>query len=79
MRKNYSGSDLGQDGNNANTLLAAGVYNQYKVVVCRNYYGEIQEEERIIEGETFERAKFGFNNTSLFWRVVHAKYFETIS
>jgi len=53
-------------------VLAAGVYNKYKVLVRRNYYGEIQEEERIIEGETFERAKFEFNNTSLFWRVVHA-------
>ena len=58
--------------NSTNAVLAAGVYNKYKVVVRRNYYGEIQEEERIIEGETFERAKFEFNNTSLFWRVVHA-------
>lgn len=59
-------------GNNANTLLVAGGFNKYKVIVRRNYYGEIQEEERIIEGETFDRAKFYFNTESLFWSVVSA-------
>jgi len=44
--------------------------NKYKVIVRRDYYGEIQEEERTIEGETFERAKFYFNNTSIHWYVV---------
>ena len=56
--------------NNANTLLVAGGFNKYRVIVRRNYYGEIQEEERVIEGETFERAKFYFNTESLFWSVV---------
>jgi len=60
------------EGNNANTLLVAGGFNKYKVIVRRNYYGEIQEEERVIEGETFERAKFYFNTESLFWSVVSA-------
>lgn len=59
-------------GNNANTVLVAGGFNKYKVIVRRNYYGEIQEEQRIIEGETFDRAKFYFNTESLFWRVVSA-------
>jgi hypothetical protein len=59
-------------GNNANTLLVAGGFNKYKVIVRRNYYCEIQEEERIIEGETFDRAKFYFNTESLFWSVVSA-------
>lgn len=69
MEKHSNNHNTANDGN---MLLAAGVYNQYKVIVRRNYYGEIQEEERIIEGETFERAKFEFNITSLFWRVIHA-------
>lgn len=47
-----------------------GQWNSYNVVIVCNYYGEIQQEERMIEGETFERAKFYFNNTSLFWRVL---------
>lgn len=57
---------------NANTLLVTCVFNKYKVIVRRNYYGEIQEEERIIEGESFERAKFYYNNSSLDWSVVAA-------
>ena len=60
------------EDNNANTVLVAGGFNKYKVIVRRNYYGEIQEEERIIEGENFERAKFYFNTESLFWSVVSA-------
>ena len=72
MNKEQNSQMTTEAHNNGNMLLAAGVYNQYKVIVRRNYYGEIQEEERIIEGETFERAKFEFNNTSLFWRVIHA-------
>lgn len=60
------------EGNNANTLLVAGGWNKYNVIVRRNYYGEIQEEQRTIEGETFERAKFYFNTSSLFWSVVYA-------
>ena len=47
--------------------------NKYSVIVRRNYYGEIQEEERIIYGETFERAKFEFNNSNLFWRIIKLK------
>ena len=57
---------------NANILLVTDVFNKYKVIVRRNYYGEIQDDERIIEGESFDRAKFYFNNTSLDWSVVAA-------
>lgn len=35
---------------NANILLVTDVFNKYKVIVRRNYYGEIQDDERIIEG-----------------------------
>ena len=55
---------------NANTLLVTDGFNKYKVIVRRKYYGEIQEEERIIEGESFERAKFYFNISSIDWSVV---------
>lgn len=45
-------------------------WNKYNVIVRRNYYGEVQEKQITIEGETFERAKFYFNMTDLFWSVV---------
>jgi hypothetical protein len=41
----------------------------FNVTAKRNYYGEIQEKQVQIEGETLERAKFYFNTSSLFWRV----------
>ena len=56
--------------NHKENNVTFGVFNKFKVIVSRNYYGEIQEEERMIEGETFERAKFYFNTESLFWSVV---------
>lgn len=58
-----------QNNNDDSALLSNSGWKKYKVVVRRNYYGEIQEEERIIEGETFERAKFYFDMSSLFWSV----------
>lgn len=64
--------NLKQEGSNANTMLPAGGFNKYKVIVRRNYYGEIQEKQVQIEGETLERAKFYFNTESLFWSVVSA-------
>lgn len=41
----------------------------FNVIAKRNYYGEIQEKQVQIEGETLDRAKFYFNTSSLFWRV----------
>jgi len=56
--------------NTTDHQLSYGTWNSYSVTVRRDYYGEIQEVERIIEGENFERAVRYFNNQSLFWRVV---------
>ena len=58
--------------NSINTMLTAGTYEKFRVLVRRNYYGEIQEEIRTIEGESFNRAKFEFNNSHIDWRVVCA-------
>ena len=57
--------------NSTNAVLAADVF-QFTVKVRRNYYGEIQEEERVIEGEDYKRAKFKFNNRHIDWYVVDA-------
>ena len=43
---------------------------KFLVKVQRNYYGEIQSEERVIEGENYERAKFEFNNRYLDWYII---------
>ena len=59
-------------GNSINPLLTAGAYEKFRVLVRRNYYGEIQEEIRTIEGENFKRAKFEFNNRHIDWSVVCA-------
>ena len=43
--------------------------HQFKIIAIRNYYGEIQEKEFIIEGETYERAKFEFNMRYIDWSL----------
>jgi hypothetical protein len=55
--------------NDGDMPLSVGV-NKFTVKVKRNYYGEIQEEERVIEGENYKRAKFEFNNRHIDWYVV---------
>ena len=57
--------------NSTNEVLAAGVL-KFTVKVRRNYYGEIQEEERVIEGEDYKRAKFEFNTRHIDWYVIDA-------
>jgi hypothetical protein len=44
---------------------------QFTIIAKRNYYGEIQEQEFTIEGETYERAKFYFNINHIDWSVKH--------
>lgn len=43
---------------------------KYTAIAARKYYGDVQFKVVEIEGETFERAKFYFNNTSLDWSIV---------
>ena len=51
------------------TLLPAGAF---RVIIARNYYEELHIKEAVIYGESYERAKFYFNNSHVDWRVLRA-------
>lgn len=76
--QNYKHSNINKDEKRENLNKTERQVLNIPVVSCmclfnvmakRNYYGETQEKQVQIEGETLERAKFYFNMYSLFWHV----------
>lgn len=43
---------------------------KFSVLVRRNYYGEIQVEKRVIEGENYDMARIEFNRNNVSWYVI---------